>query len=899
MRWLPRRRSKEQELDEEILAHLALEAKQRIDAGESPEEAERSARREFGNVALIKEVTRTMWGFTQLEVLAQDLKYAVKGMRRTPGFTLVAILILALGIGANTVIFSIVDAALLRPLPFPDSGRLMRVWSTKNGTPLGGPSALDMRDLAAGSHSFEQLIVYDHWRKNVSGIRGSNQAEEMVVGLVPGSYFELLRIRPILGRVFSDTESVYGRHYAAIVSTSFWQTRCASDPKILGQTLRINGETYSIVGVVPDLVPGWMDQTTSPIRIWTPFTSEDMWSEASRGGRGNSSLGRLKPGTSLEQARTELATLAARLAQDHPIDQGIGAAIEPLADTRAGSTRPTLLMLSGAVAMVLLIACANLASLLLARNSARAREMAIRAALGAGRSRLVRQLLVEALLLSLAGTLAGLGLASAAVLFLASRNASGALPYTAATNSLGQFSSAAPEPRVLLFALAISLLTAVLFGLAPAFTGTRVSLADTLREAGRSGAIGLGRQRFRRALVAAEIALSLVLVFGAGLLAQTMARLHRQDPGFRPDRLLIAHVYIPPARYPDSGAITRFCDAFGERVRALPGVLDASVTTGYPPAIAWQQMFTLPGRPVARAADVPMTRFVAVDDRYLGTLGIPLLSGRNFADSDTPTSQPVAIVNQEFVHQFFTNQDPLGRQIRPGPPPGIQADLLQNFGELARNITIVGVVRNFMNRGMALPPAPQIFTLFRQIPGLNFGFKDIVVRTAAAPESIVPAVARELKSLDADIPLGEVRNMETHLGSQTADTQFTTVLLALFGGLGTILAVVGAYGVVAYLVAQRTQEIGVRLALGAGAADILWLILRNGLAMGVAGVAMGIAGAMATRLVLARFLFGVSVSDPLTLSGAAVLLLLVVAAASAIPAARALRIDPVQTLRSE
>ena len=898
MRW-PSRRSKEEELDEEILAHLAIEAKQRIEDGETADSAERSARREFGNIAMVKEATRSMWGRNWLESLVQDLNYAGRAMRKTPGFTAVAILILALGIGANTAIFSVVDAALLRPLPFPDSVRLVRIWCTKNGVSMGGPSPMDMRDFAAATHSFEGMVAYDHWRKNVSGILGSNEPEEMVIGLVPGTYFDLLGIRPILGRLFSEEEGVYGKHYVAIIGRHFWRTRYAADPRVLGQTLRINGETYKIVAVVPDVIPGWMDQTTTSISIWTPFASPTVWSEASRGSRGDSSLGRLKTGVSYDQARAELAALAARLAREHAVDQGIGATIEPLADTRAGPVGPVLLMLCSAVGMVLVIACANLASLLLARNSARSREMAVRAALGAGRSRLLRQLLVETLVLSQAGGLAGLGLSSAASIALARMNTAGIVPYMAASNLLGQFWSAAPEPRVLLFSLGISIITAVLFGLAPAFAGTRVSLADTLREGGRSGAVGFGRQRFRRILVTTEIALSLILVFAAGLLAQTMARLQRQDPGFRIDHLLIAHVYIPPVRYPDPDAITRFCEAFGERVRSLPGVLDASVTTGYPPSMPWQQMFTVPGLPLSRTTDVPMARFAAVDARYRPTLGFSLLSGRDFAETDTATSQPVAIVNEEFARRYFPNQDPIGRPIHPGPPPGVPAIPLQDFGSSSRNITIVGVVRNFMNRGMALPPAPQIFTLFRQQPGLNFGFKDIVVRTRTNPENIVPAVARELKSLDADIPLGEIRSMETHMSSQAADTRFTTVLLGLFAGLGTILAVVGAYGVVAYLVAQRTQELGVRLALGAASTDILWLVLRYGFFIGLAGVALGLAGAAVGGRFLNRFLYGVSVSDPFTLSGAAILLLLVVVVASAVPARRAMRIDPVQALRGE
>jgi putative ABC transport system permease protein len=897
MRWFRRRRAREAELDEEILAHLALAVKRRIEDGETPQEAEQAARREFGNVAMVKEVTRATWGHGRLESLAQDLRYAGKGMRRSPGFAAAAIAILALGIGANTAIFSVVDAALLRPLPFPDSERLVRIWSTKNGVSEGGPSRLDLRDMAAATQGFEGMVVYDHWRKNVSGILGGKEPEEMVVGLVPGTYFELLRIRPLRGRLFSAADSTWGKHYVAIIGTRFWRARFASDPRILERTLRINGEAYSIIGVVPDVVPAWMDQTTAPISVWTPYVSADMWSEAHRGGRGDSSLGRLRPGVSYRQARAELAALAARLARQHPVDQGIGATVEPLADTRAGPAGPILLMLCAAVAMVLVITCANLASLLLARNSARAREMAVRVALGAGRSRLLRQLLVEALALAGAGGLAGVGLATAASAALTRMRSGGVLPYTAAANALGQFWSAAPEPRVLLFALGISILTALLFGLAPAWTGTRVTLADTLREEGRSGAAGSGRQRFRRMLVATEVALSLILVFVAALLAQTMARLQRQDPGFRVDRLLIAHVFIPPARYPGPDAITRFCEAFAEGVRSLPGVLEASVTTSYPPSMPWQQMLTVPGLPVPRAADVPLTRFAAVDTHYLRTMGLRLLSGRDFRDDDTATRPPVAIVNEEFARRYFPGQDPIGREIRPGPPPGVPAIPLQDFGGSSRGITIVGMVRDFMNRGMSLPPGPQLLSLFRQVPGLNFGFKDIVVRTANDPEGIAPAVARELRSLDGDIPLGEVRSMEAHLRSQTADTRLTTVLLGLFGGLGMLLALIGTYGVVAYLVAQRTRELGVRLALGAGSADILWLVLRHGLYTGLAGVALGLAGAMAGRRLLARFLYEVSASDPFTLLGAAALLLLVVVVASAVPARRALRIDPVRALK--
>jgi predicted permease len=450
-----------------------------------------------------------------------------------------------------------------------------------------------------------------------------------------------------------------------------------------------------------------------------------------------------------------------------------------------------------------------------------------------------------------------------------------------------------------LFTLGISIFTALLFGLVPAFTSTRISLAATLREGGRGGTAGTGKQALRRLLVVAEVGLSLVLVFAASLLIQTMAHLRHQDPGFRTDHLLMSHVFIPPARYPNPDAITRFTETFGDRVRSIPGVLDASITTGYPPSFQWKQMFTIPGQPMPRAADVPAAQFAGVDSRYLRTLGFPLLGGRDFSDTDTPQSQLVAVVNQEFVRRYFSGQEPVGRQIRPGPPPGVAAGPFSDFGASSRNITIIGVVGNFMNDGMVLPPAPHIFTLYRQFPGLNYGFKDIVVRTATNPESVAPAVAQVLKSLDADIPLGEVQSMETHMNSQTSDTRFTTALLGLFAGLGIVLAVIGIYGVVAYVVTQRTQEMGVRIALGASSMDILWLVLRYGLVIGLAGVGVGLCGAVVVRQSLAGLMYGVSVTDPITLAGAAAVLVIVTLTASAIPALRAMRIDAVQALRGE
>jgi predicted permease len=901
MRWLFRRRPRADELDEEIRNHLALEIERRIDRGESPVEAERAARREFGNVAMVTEVTRSMWRFAWIDEIARDLKYALRGMRKAPGFTLAAVLILALGIGANTTIFSVINAALLRPLPFPDGDRLVSLYATKNGQIMGSPSPPDLADFAAASQSFESMVLFDHWRKNLSGIAGSDAPEEAVVGLVPGSYFEVLGIRPILGRFFSESENQYGRHFVAIIRESFWRTRFSADPRILGRTLRINGETYSVVGVIPDVIPGWMDRTSLPIQVWTPFASPDAPTEDARGDHGFTALARLKRGVSYEQAQAELDTIALRLSQEYVLDRGVGVRLESLADTRGGPIRPVLLMLWGAVGLVLAIACANLAGLVLARNSARSREMAVRLALGAGANRILRQIFVETLALALLGGVAGLGVSAAAGVALTRMSTRATLPYLTGSNVLGQFWSATPEPRILLFTLCLSVLTAAAFGLAPAFTGARRALSVSLREGGRTGTDGPSTQRFQDALVIGEIALSVVLVAAAAVMVSAILRLWRAEPGFRTDHLLLAHIYIPPSRYPDSPAITQFCERFIRRVRTLPGVQDASVTTGFPPVVGWRQMFTIPEFPAPRFEDVPTARFANVDEHYLRTMGIPFVAGRDLAESDTEGLPPVAVINEAFARRYFPNDHPVGWEILPGPPPGVLAPLLSSFGGSRRPIRIVGVVKDFMNNGAALPPDPQIVTLFRQQPAVNFGFKDLVVRTTIDAESIVPALSRELKSFDEDIPLGEVRTMEANMSVQTADTRLAATLLGLFAGLGMILAVVGVYGIIAYQVARRTREFGIRLALGARSADIVSLVLRHGLFIGLAGVSIGIACAFAVDRALQRYLAstGAPRSSLLAVFGTAIGVLVAIVLAGVAPARRAVRVDPVLTLRCE
>jgi len=557
---------------------------------------------------------------------------------------------------------------MLRPLPFPAADRLVRIYSTQNGIPIrgtgaaGGPSALDMRDFAQSSHSFQKMVTYDAWRKNVS-FGNSVEPQQMRVGLVPAAYFEALEIQPIMGRLFTNEENHEGKNYVAAISDRLWRERFAGDKAILGQKIRINDELYTIVAVMPDMIPEWMESSrVGRIQVWTPFASSSDLSESSRGARGDSALARMKPGVSIEQAQADLATIAARLAAEYPVDEGIGVAVRRLSDTRVGTLRPMLLLLMGAVSLILLIACVNLANLLLARNSARLRELSVRAALGAGRGALIRQLLAETLLLALIGGAVGLAMAQIGLASLMRMHPA----------DLSQLDSIAIDWRVLTFTVLVSLTTSLLFGVGPALTGTRLNLVDALKQGGGSGTSGRPTQRVRNALVVTEMAMSLMLLVGATLLVRSIMSLEHQRLGIRQDHLLKGHIYIPGVHYPNPGAITRFCDDFATRVRALPGVIDATITTVYPPNNGWTQTLNIPGHPFTRVQDIPSAQFGVADTHFLRTLGIPLIRGRDFVESDSVTGPPVALISKEFERRFFPTEDPIGRQIHIGPPPFLQ-----------------------------------------------------------------------------------------------------------------------------------------------------------------------------------------------------------------------------------
>jgi predicted permease len=889
-----KRQAAENDLQRELQSHLELEAEEQVESGVPAGEAHYAARRAFGNATLIAEDVRESRNTAWLEHFFRDLRYGLRSLRRSPGFSTVAVLTLALGIGANTAIFSTIDALMLRPLPFSSPDQIVRIYSITSGitdtfSNPDGPSAPDVRDFEQKSHSFQKIVIYDTWRKNVSFVDSASEPEQMRVGLVPAAYFEILDVKPIAGRLFTEDENQVGKNYVAAISSHLWRNRFGGDPAVLGRKIRINGEPYAIVAVMPDLPPerveaGMVDATD----LWTPLAFSDVWAETSRGERGYLALGRLKPGVSLEQAQADLSVIADALAAEYPVDQGVRVSIKKLADTRAGSLRPMLFLLLGAVSLILLIACVNLANLLLSRNSARQRELAVRAALGSARGGLIRQLLAETLLLSLAGAAAGLLLAKAglvSVMMLHPAN----LPLLESLEING---------RVLAFTLSVALITALLFGLAPAITGTGMNLVDALRLAGRCGTAGKRGKRMRNVLVATEMAMSLMLLVTASLVVQSLARLQRQSLGIRQDHLLKGHFYVPPVRYPDPGAIARFCDQFANKVRALPGVVDASVTTIYPPNNGWTQMLGIPGHTVTRIQDIPAAQFGVADAHFRTTLGIPLMRGRDFAETDTATSPPVAVITEEFKRRYFSSQDPIGQKIHIGPPQFMQLPPGAGVRD-SSDVTIVGIIGDFRNNGLSLPAEPQIVVLYSQHPLVNYGFKDIVIRTASDPSSLAPAIRRQLHDLDSDMPFAEVQTIEALVEEKSGGQRFTAILLSLFAAVGLVLAIVGIYGVVSFVVAQRNQELAVRIALGASRANVLWLVLKQGLQMATIGAAIGLLGAYASQKLTSGLLFGISPVDPGTFAGGAALLLAVAAVASVIPGMRVMRIDPSEVLRQD
>lgn len=885
LRWrsLFRRSEVEAELEEELRAHLERHVFENLRLGMPMDEATYAARRTMRGMEQAKEGCRDARGVTLIEEFVQDLRYAARILRKSPTFTLVATLTLALGVGINATMFSVVDAVVLRALPFDHPDRLVRIYATKDGATVGGPSALDIRDVARVAKSFEYLAPEDQWPKNVVIAGGSGRPEWIMVGLVPHEYFQALGVRPLFGRLFTDNELRYGNHYVVAISERVWHDRFRGARDVIGKSMLINAEPYTIIAVMPDVIPEWLEARGEPIRIWTPLAPvRSAWSEEWRRDRGYTTIGRLRPGVSIEQARAELSQLAMRLATTYPVDAPYGLTAVPLVDTRVGTLGPVLVILAGAVAFVLMIACANLANLLFARNATRRRELLLRTALGAGRPRLVRQLLVETFTLASLGAMAGFALAIGGCAMLSRWHPA----------SLPQLSGLTINGRVLAFALIISLITGLAFGLGPAWSTSRIDLAAALRAGGRAGNAAGARSRVRSALVVAETALALMLVTATALLTQSVLHLKHVDLGFPADHLFKGRVYLPTARYRDPTAITNLSDRLGTALRELPGVRDATMATGYPPLGArWVQPVSTDGQGDLPIEDRPTSYLGLTDDSFVHTIGIRLLEGRDFTSADAADRPPVALVNETFARRFFPNGSALGQRVRLGAP--------LTPVEAPRAITIVGVFRDVKNDGLAAAPQPQILGLYRQLPEFNSAFKDIVVRSIGDPRRLAAPVRKALSTIDPDLPLAEVGTMDGVVATATGGVAYTTALLGAFAVLGLALAAIGIYGVIAYGVTQRTTEIGVRMAIGATAPGVLWLIVRDGVGLGAVGAMLGLVGSLASGRALANQLFGVSMMDPATFVGTAATLIVVAAIASLVPAWRATRIDPVHALRGE
>ena len=871
---LLRRDSFEDRMDQEMRLHLEMRTEDLVRSGMPRLEAERRARLEFGGVELAQEQCRQARGLRLFDELRQDLSYGLRVLLKQPGFTAVAVLALALGVGANSAIFTIINAVLLRPLPFDDPGRLVVVWQTnpQRDSFQGLVSPPDLGDWQRQCRSLEQLAAFMPRGVSLTGVA---DPEHLPGSHVSANLFPLLGVEPLLGRNFRPAEDGPQGDRVVIVSYGFWQRRFGGAPDLIGKTLTLNGAAHTVVGVMPPAFqfPVQGQFPIPPSELWLPLGLDP--GLVSRESRDLFTVGRLKPTTTLAQAQAELAAIARQLEQQYPqSNAGLGVSVVGLHEQIVKGLRPALLVLLGAVAFLLLIACANVSNLLLARAAARRKEIALRAALGAGQRRLLRQLLTESLLLALLGGACGLALAVWTVDVLA-----GALPAT-----MARAGEVSVDRQVFGFTLIVSLLTGLIFGLAPAWQAARLDLNEALKEGGGQGPGGAGPMRLLRLLVVGEVALALVLLVGAGLLIRSFHRLQQVSPGFNPERVVAVPFVLLPARYRDGNARAAFVEQVLQRVKALPGVQSAGVVTTLPFSGDFStRTFTVEGRPPAAGeSDVANQRAATPD--YFRAMGIPLVKGRAFTAHDTFDAPAVVIINETMARQYFPGADPLGKRIVSPAGPG---------GDV---MTVVGVVGDVKNARLDEEPKPEFYYSYFQN---RSPFMVLVVRTATEPQALIAALRREVWAVDKDLPLANIATLEQLLGKTVAQRRLTMLLLGAFAAVALALAALGVYGLMSYAVAQRQHEMGIRLALGARAADVIGLIVGEGMALALLGLALGLAAALGLTRLMASLLFGVTPSDPATFAAVALLLTLVALLACWLPAWRVAKVDPLVALRYE
>lgn len=801
--------------------------------------------------------------------MIQDLRYGVRMLLKHPGFTTIAVITLALGIGANTAIFSVVNAVLLRPLPYQEPERLIRLWESNpgRGLPEFSASALNFEDWRKQQTVCEQLAAYEFATFNLTG---GGEPERVAALGVTANLFPTLGTPPALGRNFLPEEEQAGRHRVAILSDGLWRRRFGADPQLIGRQVQLSGENYTVVGVMPPRF-----QLTPGTELWTPLMLDAAlapW-HANRSHHNIHVIGRLKSGVSLAQAQAAMDVLARQLEQQYPkSNAGWGVRMRAFYDWLVPEqVRRSALVLFAAVGFVLLIACANVANLTLARAATRRREMAIRAVMGAGRTRVMRQLLTESLLLATLGGLAGALLARWGV----------ALIKAGAALNIPRLNETRIDLRALGFTLIVSLLTGLIFGLAPAWQASKLNLNETLKEGGRGGD---SRRGLRGALVVGEVALALVLLLSAGLMIRSFANLQNAPLGFAPENVLVMQINLPGSKYGEKAQRVNFYNQLLERLRAAPGVVDVAVVTQLPlfSGASWAQEITLEGREAAPSDARLSARTFAATPRYFQTMGIPLLQGRDFIEQDGGDGPLNLIVSESFARRFWPNENPIGKRFRTGA-----FDL---FG------TVVGVVANVRNAGLESEGGPAFYFSYGRIgmPALT-----VVARTVAPPETMASALRAQAHSLDRDLPVYNVRTLDQLVYNAAGQPRFQTTLLSLFSLVALLLAAIGVYGVMAYAVAQRTHEIGVRMALGAQTRDALRLVVRQGMTLSLIGVAIGLALAFGSTRFLRGLLYQVSATDALTFAMIPLLLVGVTLLACYVPARRATKVDPLLALRGE
>ncbi|HEX8144506.1 MAG TPA: ABC transporter permease [Pyrinomonadaceae bacterium] len=807
----------------------------------------------------------------------QDLRYGFRMLRKSPGFTVVTILALALGIGANTAIFSVVNAVLLRTLPFPTAERLVFISEWSQQVPNMSVSYPNFTDWREQNRVFEQLAAFRGAGLILTGV---GEPERVDGREVSASFFSVLGTNPAIGRNFTSAEDQPGANRTAIISYGFWQRRFGANPSIVGQPMMLNNESYEIIGVLPQTFE-WQ----APVDVFVPIGLQADKMQDRDNHPGIYVVGLLKPGATLEQARAEMESISDRLAQQYPkSNEGNSVRLALLQDFATREIRPALIVLLAAVGFVLLIACANVANLLLARSASRSKEIAIRTALGAGRWRLIRQLLTESVMMSLLGGIIGLLLAMWGIGALL-RVIPDDVPRLLVAN-IGL------DARVLVFTLAISVLTGLLFGLAPALQVSKTNLNESLKEGGRGATAGASRQRVRNTLVISEVALSLLLLVGAGLLIKSFLNLSRSDVGFDPNNVLTMRISLPEARYKENAQTVNFYERLMQRVQTLPGVEKAGLTRGLPMNGGIESGITVEGQEVANTKDTVVAVNLTVTPDYFRAMNIPLVRGRYFTDQDKTGSPPVVLVDEMLAARFFPTEDPIGKRLKLGgmesPFPFMQ---------------IVGVVKHVKHYGPDEEGRVEIYRPYfqlPQIPDAQYGRSMVLaVRTTTDPASMTTALRNAVREIDKDQPVSNVQMMSQVVAASIAPQKFAMWLLGLFAAAALLLAAIGIYGVMAYSVTQRTHEIGVRMALGAQARDVLRMVVGQGMKLALIGVGAGLVGAFLVMRLMSRLLYGVTATDPLTFAVVSVLLAAVALLACYIPARRATKVDPMIALRYE